>query len=157
MLQINTKSIARIAAIQTFYDYENTNEDQNINSSLMRIIEYYKSGAMKDDLEMTTEHKFKIEPRYNFLDELVKFTYGDIKTIDNTIEQYLTNEWTISKLSHLLLAVLRVAVGEITYYPETPTRVIISEYTDIASDLLDENEVGFVNSILENCARKIRP
>lgn len=157
MSQINTKSIARIASIQTFYNYETTKEaHKDINTSLLGIVNYYKEGDIASDMELQEKKRYKIKPSYNFLNDLVKFTFEDIKNIDDIITQHLAEEWTIERLPGLLLAILRVAIGEIIYFPETPKKVIISEYTDIAGNMLDSKDVGFVNSLLENYAKKVR-
>ncbi|CAN0605693.1 unnamed protein product, partial [Ectocarpus sp. 12 AP-2014] len=76
--------------------------------------------------------------------------------IDQIIEKHLTNEWNIQNLPKLLFATLRVAVCELKYFPETPSKVIINEYTDIASDMLDSGEIGFVNSLLDKYASGCR-
>ncbi len=174
---INTKSIARIAAIQTFYDFYNsqkhgeyTEESQNnmyiiddvelnnarLMSSLMRIVEYYKDKDSKEDMLSELDKDTKIKPSYKFLKELVTFTEQDMAAIDVLIENNLAEGWKMKDLSVLLLAVLKVAICELKFYPETAKKIIISEYTDIANSLLDDNEIGFVNSILENCASIIR-
>ena len=175
--QINTKSIARIAAIQTFYDFCNSQKygeytEETLNteallddmelknarlmSSLIRIIAYYKDKDSKDDLAIGLDKDTKIKPSYKFLKELVKFTDQDMEAIDALIEENLADGWQMQDLSVLLLSLLKVAICELKFYPETPKKVIISEYTDIANSLLDDNEIGFVNSILENCANIVR-
>lgn len=157
MPQINTKSIARIAAIQTFYNHESTKQEhKDIGSSLLGIINYYKENDVVSDMELPGKKNLKIKPSYNFLNDLVKFTFEDLNNIDKIIEDHLTSDWTIERLPGLLLAILRVAIGEIIYFPDIPIKVVISEYTDIAGNMLDNKDVGFVNSLLENCAKKVR-
>lgn len=174
---INTKSISRIAAIQTFYDFYNACEgnlyqesiaythsgddldeinDSRLLSSLLKIIEYYKDKDSKNDFITKGDDRVKIKPSYKFLKELVKFTHQDITYVDSLISDNLGDGWEIENLSPLLLSILRIAVCELKFYPETSTKIIISEYTDIANSLLDENDVGFVNSILDRCSNIVR-
>ena len=155
MLQLNRKSISRIAAIQTLYDYD-SNPNKDLASSLLRIIEFYKDKAVKKDYDLPKTTNYKVRPSYKYLQELVDNTGEYLSQIDIVIGKHLSAEWSLDKLSILLRSLLRVAICEITYFPETPKKVVISEYTDIAGDMLDENEIGFVNSILENIAQKIR-
>jgi transcription antitermination protein NusB len=152
--QINAKSIARIAAIQTIYQVGDENCD--INSLLLRIRTFYQDNDINDDYEIEKTNKVKLRPSYNYLSELVKFTYENLEEIDKIIQLYLASEWSIKSLPKLLLAILRVAVCEVKYFPETPHKVIINEYTDIASDMLDSGEVGFVNSMLDKYASSCR-
>lgn len=154
--QINTKSISRIAAVQTIYQFENDKNTSDIDTLLLRIRDFYKDKDLKSDYELDKLSKLKLRPSYNYLNELVKFTHENLKEIDEIIEIHLTNEWNLKNLPKLLFAMLRVAVCELKYFPETPSKVIINEYTDIASDMLDSGEVGFVNSVLDKYASECR-
>ncbi len=151
--QISTKSIARIAAIQTLYKFASSQGKTDINSALFRIKEFYKDVAFKSDHDIDQKSTLKLKPSYSYLEELVKYTYNNLLEIDKEISRFLTKSWTITNLPMLLLSVLRVGICELAYFPETPKKVIINEYTDIANDMLDENEIGFVNSILHNYAQ----
>ena len=148
--QISTKSIARIAAIQTLYQFASSKGESDIGSVLLRIKEFYKDSGFKSDHDIDETSKLKLKPSYSYLDDLVKYTHDNLPEIDETIARLLIKEWTITNIPMLLHAALRVAICEINYFPETPKKVIINEYTDIANDMLDENEIGFVNSILHN-------
>jgi N utilization substance protein B len=150
--QINTKSIARIAAIQTLYQFASSKGESDINSSLARMKEFYKDEDFKSDHEVDEKSKLKLRPSYTYLEELVKHAHDNLAQIDEIISKHLTKEWTLANIPMLLHAVLRVAICEINYFPETPKKVILNEYTDIASDMLDDNEIGFVNSVLHTYA-----
>ena len=154
--QINTKSISRIAAVQTIYQFDNDKNTSDIDTLLLKIRDFYKDKDLKSDYELDKLSKLKLRPSYNYLNELVKFTHENLEEIDKIIEIHLTNEWNLENLPKLLFAMLRVAVCELKYFPETPSKVIINEYTDIASDMLDSGEVGFVNSVLDKYASECR-
>jgi N utilization substance protein B len=152
--QLNSKSIARIAAIQTLYQFENDKQDTNIETLLLQIVDFYRDKDIKSDYEIDSKSLLKLKPSFNYLKELVKHTHDNIQEIDQIIANYLNNEWTIKSLPTLLCATLRVSICEMKYFPETPRNVIINEYTDIASDMLDEAQIGFVNSVLDRYANK---
>lgn len=154
--QLNTRSIARIAAIQTLYQYKNSNNKIDIETLLFKMIDFYKNTDIKSDYELDKENRLKLRLSYSYLKELVKFTYENLEEIDIIIHQHLSNKWTLKSLPKLLFATLRVAICEIKYFPETPQKVILSEYTDIAADMLGAGEIGFVNSILDNYATSNR-
>jgi N utilization substance protein B len=154
--QLNSKSIARIAAIQTLYQFETDKHNTNIEALLLQIIDFYRDKDIKSDYELDSKSLLKLKPSFNYLKELVKYTHDNIEEIDQIIENHLSNEWTINNLPKLLFATLRVSICEMKYFPETPRNVIINEYTDIASDMLDEGQVGFVNSVLDKYADKKR-
>ncbi len=154
--QLNSKSIARIAAIQTLYQFETDKHNTNIETLLLQIIDFYRDKDIKSDYELDSKSVLKLKPSFNYLKELVKYTHDNIEELDQIIENHLSNEWTINNLPKLLFATLRVSICEMKYFPETPRNVIINEYTDIASDMLDEGQVGFVNSVLDKYADKKR-
>jgi len=154
--QLNSKSIARIAAIQTLYQFETDKHNTNIETLLLQIIDFYRDKDIKSDYELDSRSLLKLKPSFNYLKELVKYTHDHLEEIDQIIENHLSNEWTINNLPKLLFATLRVSICEMKYFPETPRNVIINEYTDIASDMLDEGQVGFVNSVLDKYADKKR-
>ena len=154
--QLNSKSIARIAAIQTLYQFETDKHNTNIETLLLQIIDFYRDKDIKSDYELDSKSVLKLKPSFNYLKELVKYTHDNIEELDQIIENHLSNEWTINNLPKLLFATLRVSICEMKYFPETPRNVIINEYTDIASDMLDEGQVGFVNSVLDKYANKKR-
>ncbi|MBN8511858.1 MAG: transcription antitermination factor NusB [Rickettsiales bacterium] len=147
--QLNSKSLARIAAIQTIYQYETLDRAVNINTLLTNVIDFYKDNDVKSDHEINDLSNLKLKPSIGYMHELVEFTSNNLVQIDKIIEEHLSSEWTLEKLPKLLLAILRVSVSEIKYFPETPRKVVINEYTDIASEMIDDSQVGFVNSLLD--------
>jgi N utilization substance protein B len=154
-IQLNAKSIARIASIQTMYQIGNNQNDIDIDTSISKIIEFYKDNDINDyDLDKNT--RLKLKPSVSYLQELVSYTHKNLNEIDEIITQHLTGEWSLKNLPTLLLAILRVALCEMKYFPETPRNVIINEYTNIASEMLDTGEIGFVNSILDKYASEQR-
>ncbi len=154
--QLNAKSISRIAAIQTLYQCESSNNEIDMEMLLLKMVDFYKDTDIKNDYELDKKSRLKLRPSYSYLKELVKFTHENLEEIDTIIQQHLTKEWTLESLPKLLTATLRVAICEIKYFPDTPRKVILNEYTDIASDMLGEGETGFVNSVLDNYATSNR-
>lgn len=150
--QLNSKSIARIAAIQALYQYSNY-EENNVQKSINQIIDFYKSKDINKDYEIADKDNIKVKPSYNYMKDIVTLTSENITDIDDIISKYLSKDFTVEKLPKLLLAILRAGVCEITYFPETPKKIILNEYTDIASDMIAENEVGFVNSLLDKYSK----
>jgi N utilization substance protein B len=55
------------------------------------------------------------------------------------------------------LSLLRLAVFELLYRPETPTRVIINEAIEIGKRFGTKETPAFVNGILDKISRVYRP
>lgn len=150
-IQLNPKTIARIGAIQTIYQ-SNNNPSADIKSLLMRIIEFYQDQNVTEDLGVGGE--FKIKPSYNYLTQLVQYSYENLPSINSEIIELLDEKESFAVMPKLLLAILQIAICEFKFFPETPKKVVINEFTDIANDMLSQNEVGFVNSILDKYSNK---
>ena len=76
-------------------------------------------------------------------------TIENVKDLDELISGYLSSEGELKKLDFVVLAILRSGIGELKYFPEIPIKVILNEYADIAAEMAKEQDVGFINSILD--------
>ena len=74
--------------------------------------------------------------------------------IDARIEKHLKN-WTLSRISKVSLAVLRVAVYELLFVEDMETNVSISEAVKIAQDYSTKEDVSFVNGVLSGVAKSL--
>jgi N utilization substance protein B len=149
IVELNSKSIARIAAIQTIYQINIAEGYEDIDGLLLRTINFYKDRDITNDHELDKNIELKAKPSMNYLRDLVKYTKDNLTFLDETILGYLVHDKNLENMPRLLLAILRVAICELKYFPEIPYKVVINEYTDIAADMLDAREVGLVNSLLD--------
>ena len=54
-------------------------------------------------------------------------------------------------------AILRAGAYELACRRDVPARVVMSEYVDVTSAFVDEEETGMVNAVLDQLARQARP
>lgn len=151
MSNINTKTVARIASIQALYQYQINNNKQTIDELVFNISQYYKDEESKEELEISDSVRIKVNMA--LFSNILKFTIENIDSIDETILSSLGETWKWENLHITLVALLRAAICELIYFPDTPYKVVINEFTDIASDMLKDNEVPFVNSVLDNVVK----
>lgn len=78
-------------------------------------------------------------------------------SLDAVIGETLSEEWPIDRLSVTLRALLRAASFELEACGDVPSRVVISEYVDVARGFFDASETGFANGVLDRLARRLRP
>lgn len=149
---INSKTLARLAAIQVLYSAITT-ESEDISNEISKVDELYSSGILKEEYG-SEDLKLKINKA--FFKEIVENVSQNSAEIDKIISDHLSKEWDIAKIHPSLKSIIRCAISEILFKKDIPTKVIISEYTDLTSSLLKESEVGFVNSILDTIANKLR-
>jgi N utilization substance protein B len=76
--------------------------------------------------------------------------------IDKVIAPNLSLNWSMDRMEHVVLAILRAGSYELIARPDVPTAVIINEYVDVAHAFYDRTEASFVNGILDKVAKATR-
>jgi len=139
-----SRRIARILVIWTAYSIEINEENELFEKYLSEL----QLSWMNNELG---GRKKKIEPDSKLLDKLSKFAYSDLEKIDKHIIAHLSADWTLEALPVTMRAILRIGIFELMNNI-SPPKVVINEYTTIASAFFSEAETGFVNAILEKLA-----
>jgi len=67
--------------------------------------------------------------------------------IDELISQRAAG-WTLDRMPAVDRNLLRIAVYELRYEPDTPNEVVLSEAVDIARELSTDESPSFVNGVL---------
>lgn len=73
--------------------------------------------------------------------------------LDQEISKHL-NKWTISRISKVSLAVLRVAMYEIMFCDEIEIDIAISEAVLIAQEYTLKDDVSFINGVLSSVSKE---
>ena len=139
------RSAARLAAVQALYamDLTGIGTDQALVDTGRHREDQASDGMAEPD------------------DRLVNFlVYGvtaETAPLDAMITDALSSDWSSDRLEAVLRAVLRAGAYEIMARAETPARVAISEYVDIAHAFYAGPEPGLVNAVLDRVARRLRP
>lgn len=79
--------------------------------------------------------------------ELAIETLKHKEEVDEIIQKCAT-EWPLSQINRVDLSVLRLAVYELLYKRETPTKVVLDEAVEIAKRYGGQNSSSFVNGAL---------
>jgi 16S rRNA (cytosine967-C5)-methyltransferase len=85
--------------------------------------------------------------------DLVFGTIRNLVAIDRVIERFSGRVAT--RIDPPLRAVIRIAVYELVYHPETPVYSIVNEAVDGARRTGGKKQTGFVNAVLRSVARHI--
>ena len=86
-----------------------------------------------------------------FAEELVRGVVEHKTRIDALIEDKSTN-WTTPRMARIDLNILRIAVFELLFHPDTPANVTINEAIEIARKFGTEESTAFINGILDQIA-----
>ncbi|MEC1178226.1 transcription antitermination factor NusB [Metasolibacillus meyeri] len=98
-------------------------------------------------VEQAIEHVLEEQPSDAFLEQIVRGTVEQKEKIDATLSDKLEN-WTLNRLPKIERTVLRLAVYELLFMPETPNRVVLNEAIELCKVFGDEKSSKFVNGVL---------
>ena len=141
---IRRRAAARIAAIQTLYQF--WAGDQDLPNTVASFQTHYMTRLCDD---------FKISHlNDNHYTKLV-FGVEDARDSMDAMRIPLLGEgWTIDRLNQIERDILRAAIVEFTHSPDIPARTIISEYSAIADCW--EIDTSFITAILDKLAHQLR-
>jgi transcription antitermination protein NusB len=150
------RSLSRLAAVQTLFQYDfNKNMQLEALTSLNdeKISEIF--DTIKNFNKGVTEFKdLKLDRNWFLI--LVNSVFKNKSSIDSTLISFLENDWSIDRMDPTLTNILRCAYIEFKDYSNIPVKVIINEYTNIASSFYDVAEVNFINGVLDKVSNKFR-
>ncbi len=87
---------------------------------------------------------------------LVMGTAERLAEIDGVLRQFSVG-WSVPRMANIDRNILRLAVYEILHVPEIPASVSVNEAVELAKQYGDENSRRFINGILGNVVRSLRP
>jgi N utilization substance protein B len=118
------------------------------------IILFEKSFNMdmtvKEIAEIAVESEVVSEDEFTL--SLASKAEENLEEIDNEISKNLKG-WSMSRISKVSLAVLRLAICEMKYFEDIPVGVSINEAVEICKLYGSEEDKSFVNGVLGSVAR----
>ncbi|MGL4310589.1 MAG: transcription antitermination factor NusB [Paracoccaceae bacterium] len=141
------KSAARLYALQALFQMEAIGQTAD---AIVREFESHRFGAVYDEDEMA-------EGDLDLFRTLVDTAVNFQARIDQMTDRALVEKWPIDRIDPTLRALFRAAGAELIH-AETPPKVVISEFVDVAKAFFPEGrEAKFVNAVLDHMAREVRP
>ncbi|MDD6276618.1 MAG: transcription antitermination factor NusB [Clostridia bacterium] len=110
------------------------NEDMNIDDII----------KMAEETEVITPDDFTLN--------LIRTAVDNLDVIDGEIEKNLKG-WSMSRISKVSLAVMRMAIGEMMFNGDVPVGVSINEAVELCKIYGSDEDKSFVNGILGSVAR----
>ena len=121
---------ARQKALQVLFQLDST--ELSIEEAMEHVLEEQKSDA--------------------FFETLVHGTVKNKLNIDEQLEAQLEN-WQLARLPKLERTVLRLAVYELIYNEDAPSKVVINEAIELCKTFGDEKSAKFVNGVLSKVTK----
>lgn len=139
------RSATRLAAIQALYALEVSGG--SVEPVLADVAQ--RRWASADQAEPAAA-----DPE--FLHLLVEGVLDRQDEFDAAIDGALAHGWTMMRLEILLRAILRAGTFELAAQPQTPVKVVINEYVEIAHAFFAGREPSLVNAVLDRLAARLR-
>lgn len=127
-----SRRLARETALQVLFQIDMTGD----TNELQKIIENWAS-------------EFKVsEKSLEFTRRLVEGTLEKKKEIDEKISS-TAHEWALDRMNTVDRNLMRLAIFEMMFCPETPQRVTLNEAIEIAKRFGGDDSAKFINGILD--------
>lgn len=143
-----TRSDARELAVHLIYelDFNDETPEEAINRRLDK--DYYKGLAEENKL-------YEERPSAKNLDYIrssVEGVCAHAQELDEAISKNSIG-WGLHRISRLVKAALRLAIYEILYAEDVPSKVAINECLELIRKYEDEDVVSFANGLLGSFVR----
>lgn len=139
------RSAARLAAVQALYSMEITGV-----TAEQAIDEFRERQADEENPSRLAQ------PDGDLVTLLVRGAAAESALLDDMIGHSLSRDWTVDRLESVLRAILRAGAFEMKARPQTPARVVITEFVDVAHAFYAGPEPKMVNAVLDRIARVLR-
>lgn len=141
------RSAARLFAVQALFQMEVSGQTVE---RIVREFETHRFGEVLDEGEMAEG-----DPKH--FRAVVDAAVNWQAKIDQLTDRALVAKWPIDRIDPVLRALFRAAGGELVDM-DTPPKVVINEYVDVAKAFFpDGKESKFVNAVLDHMAREEKP
>jgi N utilization substance protein B len=142
----NKRGAARLAAVQALYQMDLAGT--GINEILAEFESHWLGGEVEGAQYLPAEAAF--------FRDIVTGVVREQRTLDPQIDTALARGWPLKRIEAVLRAVLRAGAYELAHRRDVPARVVASEYVDVASAFVEEDETGMVNAVLDQLGRELR-
>ncbi len=134
------RRLARERAVQILYSIDRTG--QNLTEALVAYLE------MQDEQRRSPLHHFTVE--------LLESTLEHREEIDRRLTEVIMN-WQPERVAAVDRQILRLAVCELLYFPEIPSKVTLNEYIEVAKTFSGQEAAPFINGVLDRIAHMLAP
>lgn len=141
------KSASRLYAVQALFQMEASGQSSR---QVIREFLDHRFGATYEGDEM-------LDGDVDLFRRLVEDAVNHQARIDQMTDRALVAKWPIARIDPTLRGLFRAAGAELVEQ-DTPPRVVITEFVDVARAFFPEGrEPRFVNAVLDHMAREARP
>lgn len=148
---MNKKSMAREFCFQYFFHmqlpvFKEMRDEEFSGGNEKTII------ASVNEFKTSTDTLLE-QDLFAFVIDQIRNSLTNYSAIEEKVSEYLKN-WKIERLSKVDHTVLLLAFSELLFYKQTPPKVVINEYIEIAKKYGTKDSGSFINGTLDSFAKK---
>jgi N utilization substance protein B len=146
-LSTQARTAARLAAVQALYQMDMTAIDLN------RVIAEFEAHRLGQEVEGCQY----CDAETQFFRDIVEGVVREQRRLDPLVDRHLAQGWRLNRVDSILRAILRAGAYEMLMRKDVPSRVVITEYVDLAHAFFEGEEPKVVNGILDKLGHEERP
>ncbi|MDX8389641.1 MAG: transcription antitermination factor NusB [Mariprofundaceae bacterium] len=135
------RHMARESALETFYAWGTADKD---------------GGMIPDLIASRLQHEERADQDENYFREMVYGVTDNVEALDTIIKTAVRGR-SLRSVAQIEINVIRMSVWEMQNRLEIPYKVIINEALELTRAYAGEPPRGFINGVLDNLAKQIRP
>ncbi len=130
-------------------------EIRELAFKLIYSLEIQKTENIDEQIKIFLENNdIKNQSAIEYIKDCIYGINQNIEKINETIEDSLTSEWKIERISKINLSLLKLAIYEIKY-KNIPYKVEINEVVELAKIYGEESSSKFINGALAKIVKEM--
>ena len=121
------------------------------NPRVIIIQKLYSFLYNNDDKIEFPKHRFK-----KFIKDIVNGTIEREELINSEINNHLNQDLKIKNMDKVFQIIIKSAIFEFLYKPNTSIKIIINEYLKASNFFIDDSQTKYLNALLDKISKKIR-
>ena len=122
------------------------------NNPRVIIIQKIYNKIFNNDENITfPKHRFK-----KFIKDVVNGTIERYELIEEEINFHLSDDIKLKRQDKVFEVIIKSAIYELLYKPNTSTKIIIKEYLNASNFFIDNSQTKFLNAILDKISKRLR-
>lgn len=136
-----SRSIARQAAMQLLFEQLSGGEadDESLDLVYEQLSMIEKDAP--DALAPTQEDK-------RYIGDVMEGVSRHAQELDQLIEEHSSGDWSLDRIAHVDLSILRLSAYELFYRSDIPDNVSISEAMELADRYSEPKSGRYINGVL---------
>lgn len=131
----------------------NRSEGREAAFKLLYSMQISKSENLEEQEELfLDEENITSKESVEYIKNLINGVSENNEEIEKKISENIKKDWSISRISKIDLALLKLGIYEILY-SHLPYKVVINEVVELAKKYGDDNSKAFINGVLASIVK----